>query len=135
MFLKVHRVSYRVEDADQMAEYLEKTFGLTPYRTGDWPHAGHRWILYRIGPTILDFRQPTQDDTDLARELREQGPGVRLVAWTVEGIDGIFQDLRRKGVDIPGERPQDSGLGYKTINIKPSSSHGIRFQLVEGEMK
>ena len=135
MFTKVHRVSYRVEDADQIAEYMEKNFGLKPERTGDWPHAGHKWVLYRIGTTIVDFRQPTRDDTELGRELKEKGPGVRLVAWTVEGIDQIIQDLKRTGAEVRTENPQTSGFGYKTINIDPSSSHGIRFQLVEGELK
>ena len=134
MFIKVHRVSYLVDDADQMAEYMWQSFGLTPERSGDWPHAGHKWILYRIGPTIVDFRQPARDDTDLARDLKEKGPGVRLVAWTVEGIDQVFRDLKRRGAEVRGDRPQDSGFGYKTINIEPKSSQGIRFQLVEGEL-
>jgi catechol 2,3-dioxygenase-like lactoylglutathione lyase family enzyme len=132
MFTKVHHVTYVVENAQQMADYLEKNFGLRPEKTGENPD--RKFILYRIGPTIVDFFEPTQEDTALARQLRESGPGVAHVAWGVEGIDQLFQDLKSKGNELRGEGPSTSGFGYKTISIEPGSAHGIYFQLAEGEV-
>ena len=134
MFTKVHHVTYAVHNIERMADYLHQNFGLIPEKVGDEPERGRKWILYRIGPTIVDFFQPTSADTDLARELREKGPGVRHVAWGVEGIDRVFQDLKRQGNEVRGTGPSTSGFGYRTVNIEPSSSHGILFQLAEGEM-
>ncbi len=131
MFTKVHHVTYVVENAQQMADYLEKNFGLRPEKTGENPD--RKFILYRIGPTIVDFFEPTQEDTALARQLRESGPGVAHVAWGVEGIDQVFQSLKSKGNELRGDAPSTSPFGYKTLNIEPSSSQGILFQLAEGE--
>lgn len=33
-----------------------------------------------------------------------------------------------------GNAPINSPFGYKTLTIEPSSSHGIYFQLAEGEV-
>ena len=57
-----------------------------------------------------------------------------LVTWGVEGIDQAFRDLRGKGNEIRGDGPSTSPFGYHTITIDPSSSHGIYFQLAEGEV-
>ena len=137
MFTKVHHVTYVVESIQQMAEYLKGNFGLTPERTDEIGYGGYRSILYRIGPTMVDFFEPTSEDTAMARQLKEQGPGVAHVAhvaWGVDDIDRVFQDMKAKGNELRGEGPSTSPFGYKTLSIEPGSSHGIYFQLAEGEV-
>lgn len=131
MFTKVHHVTYVVESVQQMADYLESNFGLKPDNSGENPD--RKFILYHIGPTIMDFFEPTTEDSGIARQLKEQGPGVAHVAWGVDGIDDVFQSLRNNGNDLRGDGPSNSPFGYKTLNIDPGSSHGIMFQLAEGE--
>ncbi len=134
MFTKVHHVTYIVESIQDMADYLEKNFGLTPAKTEDITDRGYKAILYHIGPTMVDFFEPTRDDTSMAKQLRETGPGVAHVAWGVDGIDQLFNDLKGNGNEMRGDAPAFSPFGYKTLSIEPSSSHGIYFQLAEGEV-
>ncbi len=134
MFTKVHHVTYVVESIQQMADYLERNFGLKPAQTDDIGERGFKSILYHIGPTMVDFFEPTRDDTALARQLKEQGPGVAHVAWGIQGIDQAFQDLKGKGNQMRGDGPSVSPFGYKTLTIEPSSSHGVYFQLAEGDV-
>ena len=131
MFTKVHHVTYVVEDIRSMAEYLETNFGLKPEKTGETPD--RKFLLYHIGPTIMDFFEPTTDDSGIARQLKEQGPGVAHVAWGVEDIDQVFKDLKGKGNELRGDAPSSSPFGYKTLNIDTKSSQGVLFQLAEGE--
>ncbi len=131
MFTKVHHVTYVVESVQQMTDYLEKNFGLKPSSSGENPD--RKYTIYHIGPTIMDFFEPTTEDSGIARQLREQGPGVAHVAWGVDGIDQVFQDLKNKGNEMRGDGAGTSPFGYKTLNIETSSSHGVLFQLAEGE--
>ena len=63
MFTKVHHVTYVVESVQQMAEYLESSFGLKPAKSGENPD--RKFILYHIGPMAkvlppsLDLWKPT----------------------------------------------------------------------------
>ena len=134
MFTKVHHVTYVVSNVQDMREYLERNFGMVPERSDEFADRGYKSILYRAGPTIIDFFEPTRDDTAMVRQLKETGPGVAHVAWGVEGIDGLFQDLKDKGNQLRGEEASTSPFGYKTASIETSSSHGIYFQLAEGEI-
>ena len=96
---------------------------------------GFKSILYRIGETLVDFFEPLREDTTMARQLKATGPGVMHVAWGVDGIDAAFMSLQKSGNQMRGDAPATSPFGYKTANIETTSSHGIHFQLAEGEPK
>ncbi len=133
MLNKVHHVTYVVENVDDMAAYLESNFSLTPIRADEFTERGFKSILYQIGDTLVDFFQPLRDDTPMAAQLRATGPGVMHVAWGVDGIDQLFNDLKAAGNEMRGDAPSASPFGYKTASIETSSSHGVYFQLAEGE--
>lgn len=133
MFTKVHHVTYVVNSIQEMADYLEKNFGLKPEQTDEFTDRGFKAILYKIGPTLVDFFEPLRDDTTMAKQLRETGPGIMHVAWGVDGIDQAFKDLQGKGNKMVHDAPITSPYGYKTFNIELESAHGIYFQLAEGE--
>ena len=133
MLNKVHHVTYVVESISEMATYMERSFGIKPISTDEFADAGFKSILFRIGETLVDFFEPLRDDTTMARQLKATGPGVMHVAWGVDGIDEAFNSLVRNGNKMRGDAPAISPFGYKTANIETESSHGIHFQLAEGE--
>ena len=134
MLNKVHHITFVVESIDDMAGYLERNFSLSPISTDEFEDRGFKSILYRIGETYVDFFETLRDDTPMARQLAATGPGVMHVAWGVDGIDQVFADLQAKGNEMRGDAPSVSPFGYQTLNIDTGSSHGILFQLAEGEV-
>ena len=133
MLNKVHHVTYVVESISDMAVYMENSFGVKPISTDEFTDAGFKSILFRIGETLVDFFEPLRDDTTMARQLKATGPGVMHVAWGVDGIDEAFNNLEGSGNKLRGAAPAVSPFGYKPANIETESSHGIHFQLAEGE--
>ena len=133
MLNKVHHVTYVVESISEMATYMERSFGIKPIAIDEFADAGFKSILFRIGETLVDFFEPLRDDTTMARQLKATGPGVMHVAWGVDGIAEAFNSLVGNGNKMRGDAPAISPFGYKTANIETESSHGIHFQLAEGE--
>ena len=133
MLNKVHHVTYVVESTSDMAAYMERSFGIKPISTDEFAEQGFKSILFRIGETLVDFFEPMREDTTMARQLKATGPGVMHVAWGVDGIDAVFKSLQDNGNQMRGDTPAVSPFGYKTANIETESSHGIHFQLAEGE--
>ncbi len=133
MLNKVHHVTFVVESIDDMASYIERNFSLAPLSKDEFEDRGFKSILYRIGETYVDFFEPLRDDTPMARQLQATGPGVMHVAFGVDGIDQVFSDLVAKGNQMRGDAPAASPFGYRNLNIDTDSSHGILFQLAEGE--
>ena len=133
MLNKVHHVTFVVESIDDMANYMERNFSITPISRDEFEDRGFKSILYRIGESYVDFFEPLRDDTTMAQQLKSTGPGVMHVAFGVDAIDQVFSDLQAKGNQLRGEGAAESPFGYRNLNIETSSSHGILFQLAEGE--
>ena len=133
MLNKVPHVTYVVESVEEMSAYLDRNFALKPIRRDEFTEQGFQSILYQVGETLVDFFEPLQDDTTMARQLRATGPDVMHVARGLNGIDKLVQDLKINGNEMRDDGPHTSRFGYKTISIYPNSSHRIYFQLAEGE--
>ena len=134
MFNKIHHVTFVIESIDDMADYIERNFSMSPMSTDVFEDRGFKSILYRIGETYVDFFEPLRDDTPMAQQLKATGPGVMHVAFGVDGIDQVFADLVAKGNKMRSDAPAPSPFGYRNLNIDTASSHGILFQLAEGEV-
>ena len=134
MLNKVHHVTFVVESIDDMADYIERNFSISPMSRDEFEDRGFKSILYRIGETYVDFFEPLRDDTPMAQQLQATGPGVMHVAFGVDGIDEVFTDLKAKGNEMRSAAPAASPFGYRNLNIDTASSHGILFQLAEGEV-
>ena len=132
-FLKVHHVTHRVHDVKQMRAYLEKNFGMLPTLEGrSETQTRFDYIAYKVGETLMDFISPV-GDSGLARELKENGPGISHVAYAVDGIENLFDEMRDKGSKIKRDAIVKSPKGYIRFDIDPEDACGVNFQLAEGE--
>ena len=134
MFKSVHHVHYLVHNRDEIVDYMDKTFGLKP--TDLIEHRGLKEALYDIDKTQIQFTEPLDPTSDLTEQLAKHGPGVWHVAWGVDDIQQVAKALAAKGNKLRGAEGAPVGpLGYRTINLDRSTSHGLIFQLAEGPRK
>jgi catechol 2,3-dioxygenase-like lactoylglutathione lyase family enzyme len=156
MFLYAHHVTYVVYNIREMADFLEKNFGMKPWKADEFPKYGLRVLVYKVGQTLMEFMEPMLDEGGnpamdglavkmFADMLRETGPGLFHVAWAVDGIDALYKDLKGKGNDMDA-RGHDHPLHdsfhkwYKVFNVLPHSIgpsyanavRGVFFQCAEG---
>jgi methylmalonyl-CoA/ethylmalonyl-CoA epimerase len=132
MFTFVHHVHYVVEDLEKVISYMEKNFEMVPQHQGENTERAYREAIYKVGPTLIEFTQPTKADTSMAKFLQKKGPGVYHVAWGTELLEEKAKRLASKGVKLRDSGIGRSPRGYKTLNFDPSDSIGTLFQLAQG---
>ena len=133
MFNFVHHVRFLVHDRDAMVDYIEKNFGMTPDRLQVYENRGMSNAIYKVGTTNFEITEPLDPDSAMGRYLAEHGPGVYHLAWGVDDVRRVAQDLTAKGNRLSGEGGVSrSADGYLTATILPESSLGLPFQLAEG---
>ena len=133
MFKFVHHVRFLVHDRDAMVEYIESNFGMKPDRLQVYENRGMKNAIYKVGPTSFEITEPLDPNSAMGRFLDQQGPGVYHLAWGVDDIRQVAQDLSANGNQMRGEGGiTQSADGYLTANIDPASSLGLPFQLAEG---
>ena len=63
-------------------------------------------------------------------------PGVYHVSWAVDNIRQVAKDLMANGNRLRGETGvTQSPRGYQAANINVEDSHGLWFQMSEGNAK
>ena len=130
MFNFVHHVRILVHDRDAMVEYIEKNFGMKPDRLQVYEDRGMSNAIYKVGPTNFEVTEPLDSNSAMGRYLAQQGPGVYHLAWGVDDVVQVAQDLAAKGNKLSGQDGVGrSSDGYLTSNILPASSLGLPFQL------
>lgn len=133
MFKFVHHVRFLVHDRDAMVDYIEKNFGMKPDRLQVYETRGMSNAIYKVGPTSFEITEPLDPDSAMGRYLAQQGPGVYHLAWGVDNVPFVAQELAAKGNKLTGEGGVSrSADGYLTASIHPESSLGLPFQLAEG---
>ena len=89
--------------------------------------------IYKVGPTNFEVTEPLDPDSAMGRYLAQQGPGVYHLAWGVDDVQQVAQDLAAKGNKLSGkDGVSRSADGSLTATILPESSLGLPFQLAEG---
>ena len=133
MFNFVHHVRFLVHDRDAMVEYIRNTFGMKPDRLQVYEQRGMKNAIYKVGPTSFEITEPLDPDSAMGKFLDQQGPGVYHLAWGIDNLQQVAQDLAANGANLRGEGGiSQSADGYSTINIDRESSLGLAFQLAEG---
>lgn len=130
----VHHVHYVVEDRDVMVAYLEKTFGIKPDRLRENRKHG-KVAHYDIGNTQMQITSPLDPASMIGKFLAAHGPGVYHVAWGVDNIRKVAQEVVARGskMKMAGkEAVGENEDGSLVCSIDPASSHGVIFQLIEG---
>ena len=132
MFLYVHHVQYFVRNCDAMVDYLEKNFGMKPEFVGVNKHG--KEAQYNVGKTQIQIVEPTDPLSKKGQHLAKHGPGVVHVAWAVDNIQKVAQDLAANGNKM--QLHEEGGTGkseshdYVVCDLDAASSLGVRFQLV-----
>jgi len=86
------------------------------------------WVV--VGSTTLEFVAPTRDDSRAAAALARGEGGVHHVAFAVEGLDGLLDELDRAGVAIRDRIPRRGAHGTRISFLDPAAS-GALVELVE----
>ena len=133
MFKFVHHVRILVHNADDMVEYLQKNFEMTPVKVQVYESRGMKNAIYKVGETNLEFTEPLDPDSGMGRFLEREGPGIYHIAFGVDSIQEVARELAAKGNKMRGQDGiTRSAEGYLTANIDPESSLGFPFQVAEG---
>jgi hypothetical protein len=107
-----HMLLYTPEP-DALRSALRDVFGLTHV------DAGEGWLIFRLPPSELGVH-PAEGPTYEA--------GTRhMVSFMCDNITRTVEELRAKGIDIPGE-PVDEGYG---VTIMMNLPGGCQVQLYE----
>jgi methylmalonyl-CoA/ethylmalonyl-CoA epimerase len=127
----IHHINFLVRDLDQAETRYRELLGLGPALRDDLPGRGVKTARFRLGETWLVLVQPTSQEGEPARHLREHGEGFFLLSFGVEDMGLAMERVMDNGGSLTTAQPRRGLDGWQVIDIDPATSFGAALQLTE----
>ncbi len=126
----IHHINFLVRDLDEAEQRYRSLLGLGPAIRDELAGRKVKTARFRLGDTWLVLVQPTSEDGEPARRLREHGEGFFLISFGVEDLEDAVKRVQMAGADFSG--PARQGLDdWKIIDIAQQHSFGAQLQFTE----
>jgi methylmalonyl-CoA/ethylmalonyl-CoA epimerase len=133
LFSKIDHVGIAVPDLDAAIAFYRITFGVLSVHEEVNEEQGVREAMLAVGDgaTRIQLLAPLSDSSTIAKFIDRNGPGVQQVAYTVEDIEAVSDELRGKGLRLLYDAPRRGTSDSRVNFIHPKDAGGVLVELVE----
>jgi methylmalonyl-CoA/ethylmalonyl-CoA epimerase len=128
--LKFDHVAVAVKNIDQaLAVYT--ALGDFDVRRTEVPGQKVRIALLKVGDVNIELLEPSSEDSNVAKFLRDRGEGLHHIAFAVEDIEQSMKDLGAKGFHFLYEKPADGKFGSRVNFIHPKDTGRVLVEITQ----
>ena len=131
MLNKIYHLGYAVEDIEAASRFYVDNFGVEPTAPEEVEEEGMIAAIFRVGESMIELMQPIRPDSAVGKFLERSGEGFHHVAYQVEDLGAILEELRGNGVELVDEEPRVGVGGTRVAFIHPKGAFGVLTELVE----
>lgn len=86
-----------------------------------------------IGESEIELLESTSSEGSIARFIEKRGEGIHHIAFEVDNLKSVLEDLKKKGVQLIDQEPRHGAGGIRIAFLHPRSTNGILIELCEHE--
>jgi methylmalonyl-CoA/ethylmalonyl-CoA epimerase len=128
--LEFDHVAVAVKNIDQALAVYQMLGDFSVRRT-EVPGQKVKVALLKVGDVNIELLEPTGEDSNVAKFLRERGEGLHHIAFAVEDIGQTMKDLGAKGFHFLYEKPADGKFGSRVNFIHPKDTGRVLVEITQ----
>lgn len=131
MLDKIDHVGIAVHSIDDKLELYRDVLGLEFEGVETVEEQGVKVAFFRIGESMIELLEPTDDDGPVARFLDKHGEGIHHLAAGCQDIESARERVAAGGVRLLSDEPRD-GAHEKLISfMHPKDTGGVLMELTQ----
>jgi methylmalonyl-CoA epimerase len=130
MLKKIDHIAIAVSSIDDALKVFGDVFGLKAEHIEEIPDQKVKAATVRIGDTNIEFIEPTDPESGVAKFVEKKGEGIHHIAVEVADIDAELKALENRGVALIDKQAR-KGLAGKIAFLHPKSTKGVLMELVQ----
>jgi len=91
---------------------------------------GMRFLFLDFENTYVELIEPLAEESEVARYLDENGPGIHHLAVATDDIEAAMEQARDLGVELLDEEPREGAWGHEIAFLHPKDTGGILLEFV-----
>lgn len=129
MIKRIHHLGIAVEQLDEAARRFETVLGTDASGAHDVPSARTTVQFFSVGESRLELLAPMDDDSPVARHLKNRGPGLHHICLEVDDLEAEVARMRAAGMRFVTDDIQPGAHGSRIIFLHPRSTGGVLIEL------
>lgn len=100
MKIELDHIGIAVNDLQSVLNTLKSAFGLDASASEEVPDQKIRITDFNLNGTVIEYFEPTADDSPVNKFLQKRGNGMHHIALKVENVDTMLKTLKKKRFSI-----------------------------------
>ena len=126
----LNHVCIAVNNIEETLNFYSKLFGTKNTKVIEIKSHAVRAALVKIGTSQLEFIQPTDTVSGVAKFLKHKGEGMHHICFEVQNLKDKLHELEKSGIDLIDKIPT-KGLSGEVAFLHPHSTRGVLIELVD----
>jgi methylmalonyl-CoA/ethylmalonyl-CoA epimerase len=128
---RIDHIGVATDDLDGAIALYEGTLGMPVAYRETVESQGVEAVLLDVGEGHVELLRPLGPDTPVGKYLEKKGPGLHHVAYAVQDIDGVLDQLKQAGVEMIDSEPRVGIRESRVAFVHPRATGGVLTELVE----
>jgi methylmalonyl-CoA/ethylmalonyl-CoA epimerase len=135
LFSTIDHVGVAVADLDAAIAWYRDRFGMEVVHEEVNEEQGVREAMLRVSPDDtggqVQLLAPLRADSPIGRFLDRSGPGLQQLAYRVDDVEAVAQQLREQGLRLLYDTAKRGTAGSLVNFIHPKDVGGVLVELVQ----
>ncbi|MCU0494165.1 MAG: methylmalonyl-CoA epimerase [Chloroflexaceae bacterium] len=131
MFTQVDHIGFAVHNVEESIAFYKQAFDVQEWEIIDMPERHMAVGVARLNGVLLELIAPTSEEASFAKYLREKGPGIHHIAYTVTDIRASLDELKARGVPLIDKEPRPGIHNTLIAFVHPKGAQGVLVELVQ----
>ena len=127
----LHHVAIAVRSLSDAEDFYAGALGIDMGAPEYVADQGVNVVVAQAGGTRIEFVEPADEKSPVARFLENRGPGLHHLAWKVDSIAEALHQLSARNVRLIDAVPRRGSHNTTIAFVHPSATGGVLMELVQ----
>ena len=125
MLDKIDHIGIAVRSIDEARPFFEEVLGLVFEGEEIVESQNVKTAFFAVGEVHLELREPTSDNSPIAKFLEKKGQGIHHIAYKTDDIENQLAQAKEGGCNLIHEKPIEGAGGKQVAFLHPKSTFGV----------
>ncbi len=131
MVNKLDHIGIAVNNLEESVKFYEEILGLKLQGIETVEEQKVKVAFLPLGDTEIELLEGTSPDSPVAKFIENKGQGVQHLAFKVDNIEKVLEEMKEKGIRLIDEKPRYGAGGARIAFLHPKSTNGVLVELCE----
>lgn len=131
MFKKIAHIGIAVKSLEESLHVFKNILGMNYGGEEEVEEQNVKVAFLPVGESEIELLESTSPEGNIAKFIEKKGEGMHHIAFEVENLDAMLEDLQKKGVQLIDKEPRYGAGGARIAFVHPKSTNGILVELCE----